>query len=101
MIAMHGLYRVTSARVLRPYVLEVVFDDGLRREIDLGDVLYGELYGPLRDAMVFDQVMVDPEAATVTWPNGADFDPETLHDWPEHQGAFVAQAKRWRAAATR
>jgi hypothetical protein len=101
MIAMHGLYRVISAQILRPYVLEVAFGDGLRREIDLSEVLYGELYGPLRDPAMFGRVTVDPAAATVTWPNGADFDPETLHDWPEHEAAFIAQAKRWRAAAAR
>jgi hypothetical protein len=30
------------------------------------------------------------------WPTGADFDPATLHDWPEHESAFKAAAKHWR-----
>jgi hypothetical protein len=98
---MHRLYRIMLARAIRRYVLDVAFSDGVRREIDLSEVLYGELYGPLRDPAVFEQASVDPEAHTVTWPNGADFDPETLHDWPEHRDAFVAAASRWRAAAAR
>ncbi len=79
---MHGLYRVISVQIVRPFVLEVAFGDGLRREIDLSEVLYGELYGPLRDPAMFGRVTVDPEVHTVTWPNGADFDPETLMTGP-------------------
>ena len=33
-------------------------------------------------ASLFGQVWIDPEVHTLVWPNGADFDPATLHDWP-------------------
>jgi len=33
------------------------------------------------------------------WPNGADFDPATLHDWPDYVQAFVSRARSWMAAA--
>jgi hypothetical protein len=29
-------------------------------------------------------VQIDPEAHSLAWPNGADFDPATLHDWPKY-----------------
>ncbi len=93
---MHVICRVVEVKVERPYLLEVRFDDGVTRRIDLGPVLYGELYGPLRDESLFSQVTVDPEAATLVWPNGADFDPATLHDWDDHKAAFIEQARRWR-----
>jgi hypothetical protein len=28
----------------------------------------------------------------------ADFDPAILHDWPEHEAAMIALARRWAAA---
>ncbi|HZE64023.1 MAG TPA: DUF2442 domain-containing protein, partial [Pyrinomonadaceae bacterium] len=58
-------------------------------------ILAGELYRPLRDISIFNQVKIDPEVHTLVWPNGADFDPATLHDWPELKEALIARAKRW------
>jgi hypothetical protein len=43
--------------------------------------LRGELFGPLRDLALFNQVQLDTDAGTLVWPNEADFDPATLHDW--------------------
>lgn len=40
---------------------------------------------------LFNQVGIDPEVKTLVWLNGADFDPATLHDWPEHKEAFAAR----------
>jgi len=55
------------------------------------------LYGPLRDLELFNQVRVDSDVHTLVWPNGADFDPATLHDWPEYEDAFMELARRWAA----
>jgi hypothetical protein len=60
----------------------------------------GELYGPLRDLSLFNQVKIDPEVETLVWPNGADFDRATLHDWPEHEQAFRELARRCEPAYT-
>ena len=91
----HPIYRITSVEYVMPYALKLRFNDGLTRTIDFEPILEGELYGPLRDPLVFAQVTLDPEIHTVIWPSGADFDPATLHDWPEHEAAFRAAAKRW------
>ena len=94
----HPIYRITSCEHIAPYALRLRFDDGLVRTVDLEPILEGELYGPLRDPAVFAQVTLDPEVHTVVWPGGADFDPATLHDWPEHEADFRAAAKRWSRA---
>lgn len=94
----HPIYRITSCERIPPYSLHLQFNDGLERIIDLEPILEGEIYGPLRDPTAFAQVRLDPEVHTVVWPCGADFDPSTLHDWPEHESAFRAAADRWSVA---
>jgi hypothetical protein len=91
----HPLHRITAVDCVAPHTLRLRFGDGLTRTVDLAPVLAGELFGPLRDPALFAQVRLDPETHTVVWPNGADFDPATLHDWPEHEAAFRAAAQRW------
>jgi len=80
----HPIYRVVGFEKIGPYILLVRFDDGQEQKIDFEPVLVGELYGPLKDEKMFNQVEIDPEVHTLVWPNGADFDPETLHNWPEY-----------------
>jgi len=95
----HPIHRITSVEVLGGYRLRIGFDDGSSRKIDFEPILEGELYGPLRDAELFAQVEVDPEVRTLVWPNGADFDPAILHDWPEHEEAMRSLARRWALAS--
>ena len=45
--------------------------------------------------MLFSRVSIDSEVHTLVWPNGADFDPATLHDWPQHEQALGERAKHW------
>lgn len=80
---------------MAPYTLRVRFEDNTEQTIDLEPILAGELYGPLRDLEVFNQVQIDSEARTLTWPNGADFDPATLHDWPQYERPFRELALSW------
>ena len=95
----HPIYRVTSFQIVAPYTLRVRFDDNTEQTIDFKPVLTGQLYGPLRDLSMFNQVRLDPEVHTLVWPNGADFDPATLHDWPEHAQELAVRARQWEMAA--
>jgi Protein of unknown function (DUF2442) len=92
----HAIYRVQSFEIVAPYTLIVRFDDNTEQTIDFRPILAGEIYGPLRDLSLFNEVRIDPEVHTLVWPNGADFDPATLHDWPEQAEAWRARAKQWR-----
>ncbi len=93
----HPIYRVRQVEIVSAYTLRVGFDDGTEQIINFQPILSGELFGPLRDLELFNQVQIDPEVHTLVWPNGADFDPATLHDWPVHESAFHELARRWEA----
>lgn len=95
----HAIYRVESFRIVAPYTLHVRFDDGVERTIDFGPVLEGDLYRPLRDRELFEQVRIDTEVHTLVWPNGADFDPATLHDWPKLLPAMRARIQQWKTVS--
>jgi uncharacterized protein DUF2442 len=96
----HPIYRVTSFEQTGPFALRIQFDDGSSQTIDFESVLAGELYGPLRDPAEFARVKNDPEVHTLIWHSGADFDPAILHDWPKHEAAFRAAARRSSHAMT-
>jgi hypothetical protein len=91
----HPICRVRSFEIVSAYTLRVRFDDNAEQTIDFRPILAGELYGPLRNLELFNQVRIDREVETLVWPNGADFDPATLHDWPVHEQAFGELARSW------
>lgn len=94
----HPIHHVASFSIVGPYTLAVAFEDRTQQVIDFHPVLRGDLFGPLRDLKVFNQVRLDSEVGTLTWPNGADFDPATLHDWPNVRDAFITMAQSWTEA---
>jgi Protein of unknown function (DUF2442) len=91
----HEIHRVVAFERVAPFTLRVRFEDNTSQMIDFRPVLKGELYGPLAETSVFDQVRIDPEVHTLVWPNGADFDPAVLHDWPESGAALKRLAENW------
>lgn len=91
----HPIYRVESFEIVAPYTLKVTFDDGVEQTIDFRPVLTGEIYGSLLDPTLFNRVKIDHEVRTLVWPNGADFDPATLHDWPERIEGMKAAVRKW------
>lgn len=96
---LHPIYRVTNFQIVAPYTLQVQFDDETSQTIDFEPILAGQIYGPLRDLTLFERVIIDDEVHTLVWPNGADFDPATLHDWEAHATEWAARARQWELAA--
>ena len=74
------ILRVVEAKYVGGYKLYLRFSDGSEGEVDLEHELEGEIFEPLKDPDYFRKFTLDPELHTVTWPNGADFAPEFLHD---------------------
>jgi hypothetical protein len=91
----HPICRVIAVEIVSDYTLRIQFDDETERTINFRPVVAGELFGPLRYLELFARVQVDDDAQTLVWPNGADFDPATLHDWPQHEQALRELARRW------
>jgi hypothetical protein len=91
----HPIHRVKRFEIVGPYTLTVAFADGTEQRIDFKPVLHGELFGALQNLAMFDAVTLDSEVGTLVWPNGADFDPATLHDWPQVREELARRARVW------
>ena len=55
------MFRV-AFEIVAPYTLRIVFDDGTEQVIDFEPVLYGEMYVPLRDVVLFNQVRLSEDS---------------------------------------
>ena len=62
---LHKIYHVKSFEIVAPYTLRIDFDDSTTQTINFEAILKGELYGPLRDLSLFNQVKLDPEFETL------------------------------------
>jgi len=79
---------LTEATPTEGYTVHVRFEDGLSAEVDLSYLRdYGGVFEPLRDPEYFRQLRVDPEGATIAWPNEADIAPETLYAHAQRHAA--------------
>jgi hypothetical protein len=72
--------RLESAAYAGGYRIRVRFADGRAGEIDLAGELWGEVFEPLKDPVVFSQFRVDTELNTIAWETGADLAPEYLYE---------------------
>ena len=87
---------VMDVTYLKEYHLEIGFNNGVVKEVDLHNELEGAVFEPLKEIRFFQQVRVNPETNTIEWPNGADFAPEFLYELgqeiDEKQAALSLQA---------
>ncbi len=72
---------VVAATALGDYRVHLVFEDGIEGDLDLAHWLnFKGVFEPLLDPDYFARVRVNPDIGTVTWPNGADLDPDVLYE---------------------
>jgi hypothetical protein len=76
---MEYLPAVAGVAVIGSHKLRLMFDDGMVGDVDFSSYEWAGVLEPLRDPSYFARVRVDPEAATLVWPNGVDMAPETLY----------------------
>ncbi len=71
---------VAEVRPLGDHRVFIRFEDGVSGEVDIAEVITFEgVFAPLRDPVQFAEVRVHPELRTLSWPNGADLDPDVLY----------------------
>jgi hypothetical protein len=76
----YPLVDVAVVRVLARYVVELTFDDGAVKVLDLEDWLVGPAFQAVRDDYTaFCAVRVNTESGTIEFPNGADLSPAALY----------------------
>jgi hypothetical protein len=86
----NDILHVNSVRYLRDHLLEVEFDTGITKVVDIEPLLTGRVFEPVKDVEFFSKVTVDPVSRTIVWPNGADLAPEALYDLPAVQGVVTS-----------
>ena len=84
-------WRVVKVAVSGAHSLDLTFNDGTRKQVDLLPLLEGPVFEPIRDPVFFARVVLDPVAGTVVWPNGADIAPEALYELPAQGKNRVAR----------
>lgn len=75
---MNAFVKVVDATYVGNFKILLEFNDGYKGIIDLKDELWGEVFVPLKDELLFKQFTL--KYGVLTWPNGADFAPEYLYE---------------------
>jgi hypothetical protein len=74
------MHIVKDVEYLSDYKLLVLFENNVKKIIDLENYLEGEIFEPLKDKDYFKTVKVDNDIDTIVWDNGADLSPDFLYE---------------------
>ncbi|MCM1320865.1 MAG: DUF2442 domain-containing protein [Bacteroides sp.] len=75
------MLHVENAKYIGEYKIDIAFDDGTRRLVDLESVVFSDgrkIVSELKDLALFKDFSI--QRHTVTWKNGLDFAPEFLRE---------------------
>lgn len=86
------IVRIVQATVCGPYSLELTFNNGTHKRVNVLPLLDGPIFEPLRDPAYFARAILDPVLGTVVWPNEADLAPEALYELPNEEQMVTATA---------
>ncbi|MBS1250712.1 MAG: hypothetical protein MAG431_02307 [Chloroflexi bacterium] len=82
---------IIEATVCGPHSLELTFDDGTYKRVNVLPLLEGPIFEPLREPYYFARMVLDPIAGTVVWPNEADFAPEALYELAPEEESLASE----------
>lgn len=90
------ILKITEARYLNAYRIEVAFNNGKKGIADLVDALKGPVFEPLKNPEAFANFKVDPDLETIVWENGADLAPEYIYYQTfKNEASLQTQLKEW------
>jgi hypothetical protein len=72
------MIKVTKVIAKPNSCLYIELENGLSGEISIDDILWGEIFTPLKDQQYFKKVYLDDQGI-INWPNGADVAPEEIY----------------------
>ena len=90
---------VVRVQYVSAYLVDVHFDDGTHKVVDISQWFNGPVFEPLKSKSYFRKFFV--EGATIAWPNGVDISPEALYAAENHEGRYNIRLRRTRASARR
>ena len=73
-----NILRITKAVYLDGYRIQLWFNNGDVKVVDLSDSMEAPIFNPLKDGWYFKNFSIPYN--TLEWENGADFAPEYLYD---------------------
>jgi len=77
------MHFVKKVKYISGYKLQLTFEDGSVRFVDLEPHLDGEIFAPLKKIKYFKRVQVNRDIDTIMWENGADLSPDFLYEIAE------------------
>lgn len=72
------MHRITTFKLVNGYLIEIEFEDGRRKIVDLGPYIGRGIAAQLLDEAYFRQVEIESDGG-LAWPNGFDFCPNFLY----------------------
>ena len=84
-------WAITQFELLGDFVIRIRFKDGTEQTIDFEPVIGRGWMAELSDPAYFRRVKL--EGGNLEWPDGQDFSPEALHDWPAYEQAYIEDAE--------
>lgn len=71
-------YSVKSVSVIEKFTLLLVFESGEKKTFDMKPYLENGIFSELKQGDNFYKIKISYD--TISWENGADFDPEVLYE---------------------
>lgn len=69
--------KLASFRLIKDYLVEVEYKDGLRQKVDLKKFIDKDFSNELLNKISFEELFIDKNGA-LAWPNGFDISPDFL-----------------------